>query len=197
MNIVIPSPIQNTITIRVAKQTEAQIANPNTYMYVRKAVLCNSIYKRAWISQIKPIQARILPYNVSKLDAVNTNQPGTCLKLRNLYDTSQGLYDVDILFTTDEYSVSVSSNDDSFFTIQNTIVIAVIGCIMLASITIFVVTTKRKRAMNKRLIKGTHLVNPLNTIPVVVPWTNTTQHWKLGDTLSHDREQFPPSTVRH
>jgi len=172
----------------VNKQSVNQISNANNYLYVRKFVVCQK-GKNSWIAQIKPIGAPLPIYNLTVNDEVNkVDFAGQCTFTRNLRSRKlEELYDIDIIVET----MDVHSNEGTSVYVWAGAIPALV--LLLASAVFVVVKMKRQR--RKTIAKINH-VNPLNQVPVIVPWTSKTNLWRLGETISSERNDFTPLQAR-
>jgi hypothetical protein len=171
----------------VNKQSVSQISNANNYLYVRSFVVCRKGKTNGWISQIKPIGAPLPIYNLTMNHEVNKAEI-SCTFKRNLRSrTLEELYDVDIIVET----MDVHSNEGISMYVWAGAIPAL--AVLFASIVFAVVKMKNQR--RKTIAKINH-VNPLNQVPVIIPWTNQAKHWRLGETISSERNDFTPLQVR-
>jgi len=180
----------------VNKQTQAQILDQNTYSYVRLSVLCQTNKANGWITRINPIASPIRPYNLTKSDSVNTvpftGQCGISRSLRSRSTEETLVFDVDINI---ELAETLGKSESSLLlSVGAWIGIALAGFAIAALIV--VVTLNKHKLRAKKRVTRVNSVNPLNNIPVVVPWATRMNPWSLRDTLPTSREEFSPLSVR-
>ena len=98
------------------------------------------------------------------------------------------VYDVDIVVVfQDETPQATNSN-----------IGLILGITVACSLFVVLLATYRMRSndRNKKLLaKKVHVLNPLNRVPVAVPWTNS-EPWKLSEVLNESREQYQPIPIR-
>ena len=190
------------ITVLVTKQTSSQILDPNTYLYARKKALCQSNRTHGWITQIKPYTSTIPSYNITKSHPVNTAiLPQQCAPMRNLRTRElEELYDVDIVIevTNNEQSQTAPSSTP-FMEANQTLVFVVAGVVAVLLASVFILARRynlRTTTRVKNLTTRVQKVNPLNQIPVIVPWVSNEEPWRLSDTLPPLRNDYLPMQSR-
>jgi hypothetical protein len=174
--------------VRVSNQTIAQLSNPMTYLYVRTSAICQTSKKSGWISQIRPIGSPVLPYSVKRDASVNTAPYLGCGQRRMLAERALSqVYDVDIV---------VVFEGETFQTTNSNLGL-ILGITIACSLFVVVYATYRMRSdRNKKIIGNkVHVPNPLNRVPVAVPWTNS-EPWSLREAMRETREQFQPLHIR-
>lgn len=155
------------------------------------SVVCQTGKQNGWIVKIHPVAASIPEYNVSLQDPVNAVLfTGNCGNPRSLQVRKlEEVYDVDVIV---EVSDSTVSNAKSSTTLW--ISVAVSGFVFVTFIALVAMRTKNYR--RTRSITKVNHVNPLNQVPVIVPWANSSNLWSLRDTLPTARRDFTPIQTR-
>lgn len=185
------------VTILVSAQSETQIQDPMTYLYVRTNYLCSlNIIATAWIKQVRPIGSAQQPYSLARTSAVNI-QPVSCLQ-NPTYDVRrlQVVYDVYIVMEVNAsgklpaQNVGLSETTNVYGWIFGTLSIVFLG-------SIFAVIASRKvgrRSVTKSVIQSKSPLHISETIlhnksenaflrnafkPVRI---RNTRSWNVGDT---------------
>ena len=163
-------------------------------MYVRQSVLCKTGRPNGWIVKIKPVMYSIQEYNVSLQDPVNTVAfAGNCDVPRSLqFRELEELYDVDVIVEVSDLHTT-TANANASLTTTAWIGIGVSGFAILAIAALLIVRAKSSRRLTQ--VTKINRVNPLNQVPVVIPWTNKQDPWRLSDTLPLVRTEFSPMRV--
>ena len=179
-------------------QTYEKYIVPMNYLYVRSLFLCK--YKNTDVRIINICPIGYKSYNVSKEDAVNMKQiADQCGSVNGRIITEQNiqeLYDVDVLLEIEQRNLD--NHEVQYYTTNNSIAFAcsAIGFVILIGM-VFVIQRFRMRDSRTKLNKLVHKVNPLNQVPVVVPWTKSDTTWSVADIIPRNNPtEFEPMRIR-
>jgi 7,8-dihydro-6-hydroxymethylpterin-pyrophosphokinase len=198
----------NTVSVRVNDQSIKQLMNASTYYYVRKMVYCQSQNQsqnqsqRNFIARIVQIKPLLLsPYDVLKEHPVNRAEISNCGSIsRSLAEVEtfrslEQYYDIDVILEKDTNATTSTHIDLPQYSMHQNTIIGIIFGIFFGLLFVFVGTlavlsTRINR--NNRLIAKVNQINPLNQVPVVVPWRQTVP-FRLSETLPNS---FHPMKTR-